>query len=189
MERVHKEIYEPEGKWHYGDEPVKPAGIQTLTVNGQTDIWPSWFNKDKNSGITKETLVFNRYNYLLASTCTPEAYKIQIEATKTIDPMTGKDSISVPEPYNREKSDTCDYVPPQVNLSTSGKKIIANISEGSEPIAGYVLYVDGIKKAGVTLESNGTVSGFTLAGSETEFKFEVTDKAGYTATRELKIGN
>lgn len=189
MERVHKEIYEPEGKWHYGDEPVKPAGIQTLTINGQTDIWPSWFNKDKNSGITKETLVFNRYNHLLASTCTPEAYKIQIEATKTIDPMTGKDSISVPEPYDREKNDTCDYIPPQVNLSTSGNKIIANISEGSEPVTGYVLYIDGTKKTGITLESNGVVSGFTLAGSETEIKFEVTDKAGYTATRELRIGN
>ena len=187
MERVHKEVYEPEGKWHYGDEPVKPSGIQTLTVNGQTDIWPSWFDKNKNSGVSKETMTFNRYNHLLAASCTPESYKIQIEVTKTIDPMTGKDSISVPEPYNKDKSDTCDYIPPQVSLSTSGNSIVAVVTEGSKGIAGYTLYIDGVKKSGISLGGNGVISGYTLTGSESKIKFEVTDKAGYTATRELTL--
>lgn len=187
MERVHKEVYEPEGKWHYGDEPVKPDGIQTLTVNGQTDIWPSWFNKDKNSGVSKENMTFNRYNHLLAASCTPEAYKIQVEVTKTIDPMTGKDTISVPEPYNKEKKDTCDYTPPSVALSTSGSSIVATVTPGSEKIASYTLYVDGVKKTGISLGASGVVSGYTLTGTESKIKFEATDAAGYTASRELTL--
>ena len=187
MERVHKEVYEPDGKWHYGDEPVKPDGIQTLTVNGQTDIWPSWFNKDKNSGVSKENMTFNRYNHLLAASCTPEAYKIQVEVTKTIDPMTGKDTISVPEPYDKEKKDTCDYTPPSVALSTSGSSIVATVTPGSEKIASYTLYVDGAKKTGISLGASGVVSGYTLTGTESKIKFEATDAAGYTASRELTL--
>jgi len=187
MERVHKEVYEPEGKWHYGDEPVKPDGIQTLTVNGQTDIWPSWFNKDKNSGVSKENMTFNRYNHLLATSCTLDAYKIEIEVTKTTDPMTGEDSISVPEPYNREKNDTCDYTPPSVALSTSGNSIIATITKGSQDIAGYSLFVDGIEKTGISIAGNGVVNGYTLNGTEKKLKVMVTDKAGYTAVREMTL--
>ena len=187
MERVHKEVYEPEGKWHYGDEPVKPDGIQTLTVNGKTDIWPSWFDKNKNSGVSKENMTFNRYNHLLATTCTQEAYKIEIEVTKTIDPMTGEDSISVPEPYNKDKNDTCNYTPPAVALSTSGHSVVAVITKGSENIAGYSLFVDGVEKTGISVAGNGVVNGYTLNGTESKLKFMVTDTAGYTAVRELTL--
>lgn len=187
MERVHKEVYEPEGKWHYGDEPVKPAGIQTLTVNGKTDIWPSWFNKEKNSGISKETLVFNKYNHLLAATCTPEAYKISIEVSKITDPMTGEDSYEVPEPYNREKSDTCDYIPPEASLSVSGDNIVVTLRKGSESIAGYTLYVDGAEKSGISISGIGVVSGYSLDGTESSIKIMVTDKAGYTVVDEIKL--
>ena len=188
MERVHKEVYEPEGKWHYGDQPVQPAGMQRLTVNGQTDIWPSWFNKDKNSGVAKETLTFNKYNHLLASECTPEDYKIEIEVTKVTDPMTGKDTYSVPEPYNREESDTCDYEPPYVNLSTSGSNIIATIHKGTHGISGYTLYVNGVEKEGISIgDSSGVISGYTLDGTESSIKITISDSAGYLASDELTL--
>lgn len=189
MERVHKEVYEPDGKWHYGDEPVQPAGIQTLTVNGKTDIWPSWFNKDKNSGIIKETLTFNKYNHLLASSCTPEAYKIQIEVTKITDPISGEDSYTVPEPYDRETSDTCNYVAPQVSLSKSGSKIFATIKKGSNSISGASLYVDGVEISnGITVTPTGTASvNYTIKGSESVIRVLVSDTAGYTASSELKL--
>ncbi len=187
MERVHKEVYEPEGKWHYGDRPVRPAGIQTLTVNGKTDIWPSWFNKDKNSGVIEETLTFNRYNHLLASSCTPEAYKISIEITKVTDPMTGEETYNVPEPYDREKSDTCDYIPPQVSLSTSDNTIVAVVRKGTYGISGYTLYVNGVEKSGISISSSGIVSGYTLDGTEYSIKLMVTDSAGYTDVAELQL--
>lgn len=187
MERVHKEVYEPDGRWHSGDQPIKPAGIQTLTVNGKTDIWPSWFNASKNSGVAKETLIFNRYNHLLASSCTPEDYKIEIEVTKTTDPMTGNDVYSVPEPYDRETSDPCDYVPPQLALSTSGKNIIATIKRGTYDIAGYTLYVNGVEQSGISLGADGTISGYTLKGTESSIKLVVSDSAGYMASGEMTL--
>ena len=187
MESVHKNLYAGEGKWASGDTPVKPAGIQTLTINGKTDIWPSWFNASKNSGVTKEKLTFNRYNHLLASSCTPESYKIEIEVTKTTDPMTGNEVYSVPEPYNRDTSDPCDYMPPEVALSVSGDKIIANIRRGTYDISGYTLYVNGVEQSGISLGGDGTVSGYTLKGNETSIKFTVSDSEGYVATSEITL--
>ena len=187
MERVHKEVYEPDGKWHYGDQPVRPEGIQTLTVNGKTDIWPSWYNAKKNSGVSKETLTFNRYNHLLARACTNEAFKIDIEVTKVTDPMTGEDSYNVPEPYDREKEDTCDYTPPSLSLATSGNNIIAVIKRGTNSIASHTLYVNGVEQSGTSLGADGTVYGYTLKGTETSVKLNVTDSAGYTVTAEMTL--
>ncbi|MBR0424129.1 penicillin-binding protein [Candidatus Saccharibacteria bacterium] len=189
MERVHAEVYAPDGKWTSGDQPVQPAGMQRLTVNGKTDIWPSWFNASKNSGVSKETLTFNKYNHLLASKCTPEDYKIQIEVTKTIDPMTGEAVYTVPEPYNREQEDTCSYNPPTVSLSISGTNIVATIKKGSSDIAGYTLYVDGIEQSGISINSKGIVSGYVLDGSEKTIRLDVTDTAGYPASYTLTLDN
>ncbi len=186
MSRIHKEVYEPDGKWHPGDQPAKPAGIQTLTVNGKTDIWPSWFNASKNSGVAKETLTFNRYNHLLATDCTPEEYKIAVEVTKVTDPMTGNDVYNVPEPYKRDTKDTCDYTPPQVSLSITGKSVYASVRRGSSDIAGYTLYVNGVEQSGISLGSDGLIGGYTLKGDESvTLKFVVTDASGYSATAEL----
>ncbi len=187
MESVHKDVYGPDGKWASGDTPVKPAGIQTLTINGKTDIWPSWFNSSKNSGVTKETLAFNRYNHLLASSCTPEDYKIDVEVTKIIDPMTGNEVYNVPEPYDRNTSDPCDYTPPQVALSTSGDQIIATVKRGTYDIAGYTLYVNGVEQSGISLGGNGVVGGYTLKGTETSIKFTVSDSSGYVAGSEITL--
>ena len=187
MEGVHKNVYADEGKWSSGDMPAKPAGIQTLTINGRTDIWPSWFNSSKNSGVAKEKLTFNRYNHLLASSCTPEDYKIEVEVTKTKDPMTGNEVYSVPEPYNRETSDPCDYTPPQIALSTSGSNIIATVKRGTYDIAGYTLYVNGVEQGGISLDASGVIGGYTLKGTETSIKFTVSDSAGYVATGEMTL--
>ncbi len=186
MDRVHHEVYEPDGRWHSGDKPVKPAGIQTLSVNGKTDIWPSWFNATKNSGVSKETLVFNRYNHLLASSCTPDEYKIEIEATKVTDPMTGKDVYNVPEPYDRDTSDTCAYDPPRVSLSSSGPNIVATIRPGTNEISGYTLYVNGVEKGGISIDGSGIVHGYTLNGTA-NIKITVSDSAGYVASDEKSL--
>ena len=186
MEGVHKNVYAADGKWKSGDTPVKPAGIKTLTVNGKTDIWPSWYNESKNSGVAKETLTFNRYNHLLASDCTPEAYKIEIEVTKVTDPMTGNESYNVPEPYDREASDPCTYIPPSVSISVVGDKIIATIHKGTYDIAGNTLYIDGEEKSGISIGSDGAVNGYTVEGTEKSIKLVISDTAGYFASDETK---
>ena len=186
MSRIHSEVYEPDGRWHQGDQPAKPAGIQTLTINGKTDIWPSWFNSSKNSGVTKETLVFNRYNHLLASSCTPEEYKIEVEVTKTTDPLTGNDVYSVPEPYDRNKSDTCDYTPPQISLSISGCTLSAAISKGTYDVSSATLYVNNEEKGGV---STGGGSIYSVKGTESSVRLNVTDSSGYTISGEITKDN
>lgn len=185
MSRIHKEVYEPDGRWKPGDQPEKPAGIQTLNINGTTDIWPSWYNSSKNSGVKKETLVFNRYNHLLASACTPEEYKIEVEVTKTTDPMTGNAVYNVPKPYDRDTNDTCDYTPPQVSLSTSGNNIIVSARQGTYSIASYTLYINGVEIGGVSLGGDGTVTNYTLKDTDTSIKIVVTDDSGYSATSEM----
>ncbi len=187
MDRVHHEVYGPDGKWHPGDQPARPAGIQTLAVNGRTDIWPSWYNASKNSGIARETMTFNKFNHLLAANCTPENQKIAVEVTKVTDPMTGQNVYNVPEPYNRDASDPCDYTEPQLALSTSGNTIIANIRRGTYDITGYTLYVDGVEKTGISLGSGGKISGYTLTGKEKNIKLTITDSAGGTATSEMTL--
>lgn len=188
MSRIHKEVYEPDGRWHAGDQPVKPAGIQTLTVNGKTDIWPSWFNVNKNSGVAKEKLIFNKYNYMLAADCTPEEYKIEVEVTKITDPMTGNDVYNVPEPYKRDASDTCDYAPPQVSISLNGKSLVAAVQKGTGEISGYTLYVNDVEQSGISLGDDGTISGYTVdTTKETTARFTITDAAGYSATAEITI--
>ena len=186
MSRIHHEVYEPDGKWHPGDQPAKPAGIQTLTVNGKTDIWPSWFNASKNSGVAKETLTFNRYNHLLATDCTPEEYKITVEVTKITDPMTGNAVYNVPEPYKRDEKDNCDFTPPQVSLSITGSTVYASVRKGSTDIASYTLYVNGVEQSGISLGGDGAINGYTLKGNESvTIKFVVTDAAGYSSTAEI----
>ena len=187
MERVHNEIYIPEGKYVANTGPAQPAGIKRLTVNGQNDIWPSWYDPSKNSGVTKETLVFNRYNGLLAAACTPEAFKIGVEVNKVIDPITQKESYNVPEPYNNEVSDTCNYSPPSVSLSVSGDTIIATIRQGSGAITGYTLYVDGVANNAISVGADGVISGYTLTGTEKSLKIMISDEAGYTAVSELNL--
>lgn len=189
MGRVHTEVYEPDGRWSSGDQPIRPAGIQSLTVNGKTDIWPSWYNASKNSGVSKETLVFNKYNHLLASECTSEDYKISVEVTKTTDPMTGKENYNVPEPYNNEVSDTCDYIPPTVSLSRSGSSIIATIKRGTYAISGFTFYINDVEQSGVSLGSDGTIIGYTLDGTETSARLTISDEAGYYATGTISLGS
>ena len=188
MERVHKEVYQPDGRWAPGNQPVQPAGMQRLTINGHTDIWPSWYNASKNSGVAKETMTFNKYNHLLAASCTPDDYKIQIEVTKTTDPMTGAQVYTVPEPYNREVEDTCNYTPPTINrLDILQSKIYTKYTQGSYAITGYSLYVDGIEIPGISIKDNGEISGYTVGADDKTIKFVVTDSAGYQAVSEIAI--
>ena len=184
MERVHKEVYEPDGRWSSGDKPVRPSGIQTLTVNGTSDIWPSWFNASKNSGVTKETMVFNKYNHLLADKCTAEEYKISIEVTKTIDPITGKEVYNVPEPYKYGTVDTCNYTPPQLSLEKSSNGIKARIVRGTYEITKYTLNVDGTDHD-VSVDAKGNIVGYTYTGKEKTIKLTITDSAGYSASSKI----
>ena len=112
-----------------------------------------------------------------------------MEVTKTTDPMTGNDVYSVPEPYNYNQNDTCDYDPPQVSLSISGERIIATIRRGSYDVSGYTLYVNGVEQSGISLGDDGVVNGYTLNGTEDSIRFTISDSAGYTGSSEMSLSH
>lgn len=196
MGPVH-DLYTNEGKYARNQCFERPEGIQTLTVNGKTDIWPSWYNS-KKSGVQKVSLEFNKYNHLLAAACTDDRFKISVEATKTVDPVSKQEVWDVPEPYNRDQEDDCSYRAPSVSIySTTSKEtggLDSNsssgstsyhivISPGSQALADYSLSVNGnviqsghINKTDFTVETKGT------SGSA---KITVTDEYGFEATAEL----
>jgi len=163
MERVHKEVYGPDGKWKSGDEPRRPAGLQDLTVNGRTDIWPSWYNKEK-SGISTFMVEFNAENGLQASDCTPADKRIKIEVTKYKDPISGSESFSVQEPYKYGQMDVCQEETTPKEPTSSGTTVVdfKKSEDGSQLIiafkSGYRLGNYEIKIDGAYAKS-GSASG------------------------------
>lgn len=188
MERVHKEVYEPDGRWHSGDQMQQPAGIQRLTVNGRTDIWPSWYNS-QSSGIAKEKLTFNKYNHLLASTCTPDSQKIEIEVTKTTDPLTNNVVYSVPEPYDRTKSDPCNSKNSSVSLSKQGSSggVTVTITKGDFNYT-YEVFVGGKSVLKGTSDDSPVfdINDYLKNGSNT-VEVRVTDETGDVATDSITV--
>lgn len=188
MERVHKEIYAEEGKWHPGDQPVRPAGIQELTIGGKTDIWPSWYTTDK-SGIKKEKIKFNKETGLQAADCTSEDDIIEIEVTRTTDPVSGTETISVEEPYKYGEFDTCSVtsstkvvqVTPSSAVGPNGlpESVTFTLSpDGDIDLVSYRILVDGkvaVPTSPVTIMEEITGITYSISGSETTITIEVTD--------------
>ncbi|MBR3319859.1 transglycosylase domain-containing protein [Candidatus Saccharibacteria bacterium] len=188
MGTVHDQVYEPEGKWSPGDVPSQPSGIHTMTVNGVTDIWPSWYN-DKNSGVAKETLQFNKFNHKLAASCTNPDYIESIEVTKIVDPMTKKEVYSVPDGYDREESDDCSYVAPSVTVSyNAGSKTVSISVTGSDIIGGTYAFTPGTGNAmSGTISSTSFTPNYKATGKEGTITVTVTDKIGSSDSASVTI--
>ena len=101
---------------------------------------------------------------------------MELNAENFFDPIDDKD-----------KSDTCDYTPPQVSLSQSGDNFIAIIRKGTYDIASYTFYINGVEQSGVSLDASGKIIGYTLKGTETSAKITIVDSAGYSISSELRL--
>ncbi len=185
QDRVHDEVYAVDGKWAPGQQFVQPEGLQTLTVGGKTDIWPSWYNS-KKSGISKETMAFDRISKKKATDCTPAETRVDVEVTKTYDPMTKKDALSA-DGYDPEAEDdvhSCSDAKPTINSivvdNSSGYTIKISVGKGTHSLENYTIEVDG-----QTLASGSIASGSASAKAKSKpgkITVTVTDSAGYTAT-------
>ncbi|MBR2587371.1 transglycosylase domain-containing protein [Candidatus Saccharibacteria bacterium] len=190
MSGVHLDVYAPDGKWASGEVINQPAGIHTMTVNGKTDIWPSWYN-EKTTGVSKETLQFNRYNGKLAATCTNSDYIVAVEVTKIVDPMTKKEVYSVPDGYNKEESDDCSYVAPRVTASynASSKQLSVTVT-GSEILNGsgsFTLTPATGQAVSGTIARSTFTPGYTVKGTEGSITVTVTDSVGGTDSTKVTI--
>ena len=185
MGPVHTQLYASEGKWKSGDKPAQPAGIQTLTVNGKTDIWPSWYNAHKSS-TEKLSLEFNKYTHVLAAECTPADQRVSVEVSKTTDPVTKQESWYVPDPYNRDVTDDCSYSAPTISLSqtkTTGDdgtvtaKFSVSIVKGTNGLSTYEFQINGATvESGAISSTNFDLSKTAKSGDKVTLK--VTDDGG-----------
>lgn len=188
IERVHEEVYGADGKWHSGDKIAEPAGMQHMTVNGKTDVWPSWYNKTKSSGITNETMTFDSISKKKATDCTPAETRIDVTVSKIIDPMTKKETFYAGG-YDTENEDdvhSCSDAKPKVNsinVKQEGAvwKITANISNGRYYLQSYTISVNGSAAKSGEISSSGEVS-YETSEEPTNVSVRVTDTAGYSAT-------
>ena len=187
MERVHKEVLEPAGKWHYGDQPVRPAGIQVI----KGEIWPSWYNS-KTSGVTEETMNFNKFNKKLAASCTNPDYIVAIAVKKITDPVTKQDSYEIEGGYNKDAQDDCSYTAPTVSASRSGSNKI-NVTVAGSNIIGGAYTVSDSKGTVVndTINSTNFTPNYTIPLGDTEqlnITITVSDnKGGYGSSASTQI--
>lgn len=188
MYNVHHNLYAEEGKWKSGDEPKRPSGIQQLTINGKNDIWPSWFKKENSSNIEK--VMFNKNNYKRASDCTPASVQVEVEVYRFVDPVSGTELRSVPEPYLYDEVDTCDgsTVTPKITVDqnkqvmngvTTTNELIAHFPAGSAALGyTYDLKIDGQEVASGEVPSGDTARYSELSGTENMATFTLYDENG-----------
>ena len=183
MERVHKEVYEPDGKWSYGSEPERPAGIQVI----KGEIWPSWYNS-KTSGVTEETMKFNKFNGKLAAACTNPDYIVEVTVKKITDPVTKQDSYDIEGDYDKDTSDDCSYVAPNVSAqySTATKTLTISVS-GSEMVNKGTYTLTPSKGSSMSGAVKGATFPVTLKGDEGTITITVKDTWGSTATTTVTI--
>ena len=186
MEFAHTQVYAKEGKWKSGQWYQRPNGIQT--VNGE--LYPSWWNKRQSQ--STEKITFDKVSKKKATNCTPDGAKEEIEVTKIIDPLTKKESITVPSGYDANAEDDvhkCDDTKPQIgaiSYTNSGKKytISVDVTAGTWGLSAIEITVDGksIKSSEITSSGKQTATvELDTTGSHT-VSVTVRDSAYYTAT-------
>ena len=112
MEYAHKDVYAPQGSWKTGDWYTKPSGVQIVN----NELYPSWWNKTQ--GQTETKLIFDKVSKKKATADTPEGAKIELDVTKSVDPVTKKDIYIAPDGYDGNSDD-------DVHKSTDVKPIIS----------------------------------------------------------------
>ena len=186
MEFAHTQVYAKEGKWKSGQWYERPSGIQT--VNGE--LYPSWWNKKQSQ--STEKITFDKVSKKKATNCTPDGAKEEIEVTKIIDPLTKKESITVPSGYDANAEDDvhkCDDTKPQIgaiSYTNSGKKYTINVdvTAGTWGLSAIEITVDGksIKSSEITSSGKQTATvELDTTGAHT-VSITVRDSAYYTAT-------
>ena len=187
---VYKNIFEPDGTWHTGDWFEKPDGIQTLTVNGIRDIFPSWYNKQNKTTSTVQ-IEFDKVTKKRATECTPAASKETLGVLQTTDPISGDKTLTSPDGYDVNSYDdyhSCSDSTPFISDITatkdaSGDRWIISVlaRAGTHPITGVQLNVNG-STYNATVGDTGSwdIVLADLSGDIT-VSTTVTDEGYYTA--------
>jgi penicillin-binding protein 1A len=191
MVPVHNNIFKADGTYKANDWFSKPAGIQSLKINGNTDLYPSWYNKNQKK-TTTEKKKFDKVSKKLATECTPAGAIEELDVIKNIDPLTKQVVYTPPDGYDVEHyddvhqcgTDQSPFVSDVMSLSTgqTGKYyIISHVRAGTNPVSNVTISFNGQSYAASQYADGGwriIVDG--LPGTF-NVNVSVTDSAYYTA--------
>ena len=183
MEYAHKEVYAPEGKWKSGDWYTQPEGIQKVG----NEVYPSWWSRTQGQANAK--LTFDKVSKKRATNCTPAEARIELDVTKTVDPITKRDAFTnIPDGYNANGEDDrhkCDDAQPSL-----GSGSIVDKGSGSWTIS--VAVTPGtfpLDTSGVTISVNGNSLGVSKSGNNYTATYSgQTSPAGNVSVKVLDSG-
>ena len=190
MQYAHQEIYAKDGKWNSNMWYTKPSGIQQVG----SELYPSWWNK--NQGKSKAKLTFDKVSKNKATDCTPSNARIELEVTKSTDPVTKSEVYIAPDGYDASKNDdvhSCGDAQPVIDLidvkKTGGSYTVKfNVSPGKFKLTSVDIVVgDKTIKSGESVSANGgtvtaQVSGSGLSGVQT-VTVNLSDEGMYSVSR------
>jgi penicillin-binding protein 1A len=184
MEYAHKEVYAPEGKWTSGDWFTQPQGIQKVG----NELYPSWWSRTQGQANAK--LTFDKLSMKKAIDCTPADARIEVDVTKTTDPITKQDVFTnVPAGYDANASDDrhkCGDTPPTIgDITVAGGVVKVPVAQGTFGLDGNAITItingEDKKASKVGNEYQAPYSGNTPpAGSVT---VKVIDTGFYSASK------
>ncbi len=191
MRDAHTTVFQPDGTWKPGDWFTEPAGIQRLSVNGRTDLYPSWYKKT-TVATTGEKIVFDRVSKKKATTCTPDAAKIEVTVQSVTDPVTKKKTFVSTDGYDPNADDDlhkCTDIKPFVNSitisSSSGDSytISASVTQGTHALQTITFTIGGTVIGTASASSSGSYSITYTPSSDgpQTVTATVTDSALYSA--------
>lgn len=168
MEYSHKTVYASEGLWKSGDWFTPPTGIQT--VSGE--LYPSWWNKTQGQTTTK--LTFDRVSKKKAvDGLTPDGARIELDVSKTVDPVTKKDIYIAPDGYDASSDDNVHKSTDQkptvaITLTQTNNSYIVNVTvtPGTAPtITNVQIKVGGVIVVNTDASATNT---YTYSGTLTK---------------------
>ena len=181
MSYAHTEVYAPDGKWKSGDWFTQPSDIQR--INGE--MYPSWYNKSQS--MKTEKMTFDRVSQKLATDCTPDQARIELNVTAFKDPVSEQEVYIAPDGYDATEEDDvhkCGDAKPRVSVSLSGggQNINVQYTRGRFPITSIIVRVDGRQIASIPGSGSGstTVQNTANSGNYT-VTVELVDEGYYTA--------
>lgn len=186
---AHTQIFQKDGSWKPGDWFTKPAGIQTLTVSGHTDIFPSWYTKPAVA--QDQQITFDQVSKKKATSCTPARAQIKETVQSYQDPVTKVTTTTAPDGYDANSTDdrhNCSDVKPFVSVSATNSgsnfHITATVTQGTFPLSSVDISVDGQVVSSQSINGPGAYSvdtAITASGSH-QISATVIDQGLYDAS-------
>ncbi len=178
MGPIHTEVFAKEGSWKTGDWFSVPAGIQTI----KGELYPSWYNQKQAQ--SNSQMAFDKVSRKKATACTPEAAKVTVNVTTSLDPVTKKNTVFADDGYDASADDDVhicgDVVPLVTATGQASNKIRVEVTQGKNPIQSVTInVVNGPSASG---SAAGSYDLDVSAPGSYTVNVTVTDNALYTNT-------